>query len=53
MVFMPNLNKVNNDNNNNNNNNNDNNNNNKGWQYRCYISFALSLISFSLLTLNR
>ena len=45
MVFMPNLNKV---------NNNDNNNNyNKGWQYRCYISFALSLISFSLLTLNR
>ena len=49
MVFMPNLNKV----NNNDNNNNNNNNNNKGWQYRCYISFALSLISFSLLTLNR
>ena len=48
MVFMPNLNKV-----NNNDNNNNNNNNNKGWQYRCYISFALSLISFSLLTLNR
>ena len=46
MVFMPNLNKV-------NNNDNNNNNNNKGWQYRCYISFALSLISFSLLTLNR
>ena len=46
MVFMPNLNKV-------NNNNDNNNNNNKGWQYRCYISFALSLISFSLLTLNR
>ena len=46
MVFMPNLNKV-------NNNNNNNDNNNKGWQYRCYISFALSLISFSLLTLNR
>ena len=45
MVFMPNLNKV--------NNNNNNDNNNKGWQYRCYISFALSLISFSLLTLNR
>ena len=45
MVFMPNLNKV--------NNNDNNNNNNKGWQYRCYISFALSLISFSLLTLNR
>ena len=49
MVFMQNLNKV----NNNDNNNNNNNNNNKGWQYRCYISFALSLISFSLLTLNR
>ena len=45
MVFTPNLNKV--------NNNDNNNNNNKGWQYRCYISFALSLISFSLLTLNR
>ena len=45
MVFMPNLNKV--------NNNDNNNNNNKGWQYRCYISFALTLISFSLLTLNR
>ena len=47
MVFMPNLNKV------NDNDNNNNNNNNKGWQYGCYISFALSLISFSLLTLNR